>query len=60
MAGVSRSATVCIAYILQKLKVSLEDAVGLVKDANPDICPNDGFMKQLKAYGIGLLSTLLY
>eukprot|EP00026_Physarum_polycephalum_P012463 Phypoly_transcript_12774.p1 GENE.Phypoly_transcript_12774~~Phypoly_transcript_12774.p1 ORF type:complete len:363 (+),score=56.67 Phypoly_transcript_12774:12-1100(+) len=50
MAGVSRSATICIAYILQKLKVSLEDAVGLVKDARPDICPNDGFMRQLKAY----------
>jgi len=50
VAGVSRSATICIAYIIQKLKVTLEDAFGLVKDARPTICPNDGFMKQLKEF----------
>ncbi|KAF2069722.1 hypothetical protein CYY_008963 [Polysphondylium violaceum] len=49
-AGISRSATVVVAYIMRKLKISLEDALGLVTDARPIVCPNEGFMKQLQKY----------
>jgi hypothetical protein len=40
----------CIAYITRKLRVTLKDAYGLVKDAKSNIRPNDGFVQQLKEY----------
>ncbi|KAN0029007.1 hypothetical protein ACTFIV_010876 [Dictyostelium citrinum] len=49
-AGISRSATICIAYIMRKLNISFEDAHGLLSDARPIIFPNDSFIKQLKKY----------
>ncbi|KAM9998021.1 hypothetical protein ACTFIY_007679 [Dictyostelium cf. discoideum] len=49
-AGISRSATICIAYIMRKLNISFEDAHGLVSDARPIIYPNESFIKQLKKY----------
>lgn len=49
-AGVSRAPTVCIAYLMKKLNLSVEDAMELVKDARPDTEPNPGFMRQLKEY----------
>eukprot|EP01122_Echinamoeba_exundans_P001206 TRINITY_DN1118_c0_g1_i1.p1 TRINITY_DN1118_c0_g1~~TRINITY_DN1118_c0_g1_i1.p1 ORF type:complete len:286 (+),score=44.50 TRINITY_DN1118_c0_g1_i1:420-1277(+) len=49
-AGVSRAPTICIAYLMKKLKVTFEDAFELVKDARPAIEPNSGFVLQLKDY----------
>lgn len=49
-AGVSRAPTVCIAYLMKKLKLSLDDAMELVKDARPCTSPNPGFLLQLKDY----------
>jgi len=48
--GVSRSATVVIAYIMKHEKLPLEEAYNLTKKAKPDIKPNPGFMEQLKLY----------
>ncbi|KYQ92826.1 putative protein tyrosine phosphatase [Tieghemostelium lacteum] len=49
-AGISRSASICIAYCIRKLKITYEDAHGIVQDARSIIYPNEGFIKQLQAY----------
>lgn len=46
-AGISRSATVCIAYIMYLKKLSLEDAYSFVKSKRSVIAPNLNFMRQL-------------
>lgn len=47
-AGVSRSSTVCIAYLMTFLKLSFDSAFRLVKSKRECIRPNDGFLNQLK------------
>lgn len=47
-AGVSRSASIVIAYLILKSSLSFESALALVKAARPCIRPNDGFMIQLR------------
>lgn len=49
-AGISRSASVCIAYVMNKEKVSYSKAFSLVAAVRPGIEPNDGFVEQLKEY----------
>lgn len=48
--GVSRSASVVIAYIMKQKQWDLETAYRYVKEKRPCIRPNDGFMKQLNEY----------
>lgn len=47
-AGVSRSASVVIAYLILYQKLSFEDAFQAVKKTRPCIRPNDGFIVQLR------------
>lgn len=47
LAGVSRSVTVTVAYLMQKLHLSLNDAYDLVKRKKSNISPNFSFMGQL-------------
>lgn len=47
-AGVSRSSTVCIGYLMQHKQMDFESAFRLVKLERECIRPNDGFLKQLK------------
>ncbi|XP_055447828.1 dual specificity protein phosphatase 9 isoform X2 [Psammomys obesus] len=47
LAGVSRSVTVTVAYLMQKLHISLNDAYDLVKRKKSNISPNFNFMRQL-------------
>nr|XP_009925505.1 PREDICTED: dual specificity protein phosphatase 14 isoform X1 [Haliaeetus albicilla] len=49
-AGVSRSATLCIAYLMKYHKVSLFEAYNWVKSRRPVIRPNVGFWRQLIDY----------
>ncbi|KAH3764203.1 phosphatases II [Pelomyxa schiedti] len=56
--GISRSATIVSAYLMYKIKVSVEDAVGLIHDARPVVQPNDGFMSQLHSYYLKLHPTV--
>lgn len=46
-AGVSRSATICMAYLIKYHKLSFIAAYGVVKAAREIICPNTGFLDQL-------------
>ncbi|KAF7221855.1 transcript variant X3 [Nothobranchius furzeri] len=48
--GRSRSATICIAFLMKHHKVSLTEAVQRVKTARHVIDPNPGFMSQLRRY----------
>jgi len=45
--GLSRSATICIAYCMGKYRLGYEDARALVRRARPIIEPNEGFVSQL-------------
>lgn len=47
-AGVSRSSTICIAFMIAKLEFNFDLAFSLVKSKREYIRPNDGFMKQLQ------------
>ncbi|EFA76776.1 putative protein tyrosine phosphatase [Heterostelium album PN500] len=49
-AGMSRSASICIAYMMRKLNIDYSDAHGLLLDARRIIYPNRGFVKQLMEY----------
>lgn len=49
-AGVSRSATICIAYLMNQKHMTCEEALNHIKSLRPVVCPNSGFIEQLKAY----------
>ena len=49
-AGMSRSATVCIAYLMKSEGLSFKEAFDKCQNARPYIRPNSGFTKFLKAY----------
>ena len=49
-AGISRSGTVVIAYIMKTRYLSLQEASGLVQTKRPKVRPNDGFSAQLKEF----------
>jgi len=46
-AGISRSATVCIAYLMYAARASLDDAHDYLKRCRPLVSPNLNFMRQL-------------
>jgi dual specificity phosphatase 12 len=50
--GKSRSATICIAYLLHRQPGALtpQSALALVRETRPLCEPNDGFMEQLELY----------
>jgi len=47
LAGISRSVTVTVAYLMQKLTLSMNDAYDIVKLKKSNISPNFNFMGQL-------------
>lgn len=49
-AGVSRSATICLAYLMFTVKIGLEAAFEHVKSRRSVISPNLNFMSQLKNF----------
>ncbi|KAL2809975.1 protein-tyrosine phosphatase-like protein [Aspergillus granulosus] len=50
--GKSRSATICIAYLLHRQRSALtpQSALDLIRESRPLCEPNSGFMKQLELY----------
>lgn len=57
-AGISRSPTIIIAYVMRYLKVYFYDAYKLVKGKRLSINPNAGFVSQLKDYECCLKNKL--
>lgn len=49
-AGVSRSSSIVIGYLMQREGLSFEDAYSQVKLARPSVHPNPGFYQQLQSY----------
>jgi len=47
MAGISRSATVVIAYLMSRKQLTFFEAAAIVKSGRKIISPNEGFTKQL-------------
>ncbi|XP_050090933.1 dual specificity protein phosphatase 18 [Anopheles aquasalis] len=47
VAGISRSATLCLAYLMKHHRMSLKDAYNHIKDKRPQVRPNVSFVKQL-------------
>ncbi|EGG15127.1 hypothetical protein DFA_09951 [Cavenderia fasciculata] len=53
-AGVSRSATISIAYLMRKQSIGFEEAYAFVLNQRRVIYPNNGFIKQLLEYELQL------
>lgn len=51
-AGISRSTTLVLAYLIKYKKMSFEKALETVREIRPKINPNQGFIKQLKEYDL--------
>ena len=49
-AGVSRSATIVLSYLIKYHNMTVQDAKAFVKKKRPCICPNHGFISQLIAF----------
>uniref|UniRef100_A0A673G6B6 protein-tyrosine-phosphatase n=1 Tax=Sinocyclocheilus rhinocerous TaxID=307959 RepID=A0A673G6B6_9TELE len=56
-AGISRSATICLAYLIHARRVSLNEAFDFVKCRRQVISPNLAFMGQLLQFETDVLST---
>ena len=56
-AGKSRSASVCIAFLMRTNRVSLLEAFKFVRERRTCAMPNTGFMRQLKSYEEILINT---
>ena len=48
--GVSRSATIVLAYLMWKTHLNFDDVYSFVKKRRPEIDPNNGFRRQLKLF----------
>jgi len=58
-AGVSRSATIMTAYVMNRFNMTFKDAYKLVKSKRYVIAPNPGFVEQLKQFEVELQETAL-
>ncbi|KAF7696966.1 dual specificity protein phosphatase 4 [Silurus meridionalis] len=56
-AGISRSATICLAYLMKKKRVCLDEAFEFVKQRRSIISPNFSFMGQLLQFESQVLAT---
>ncbi|CAC9502421.1 putative putative dual-specificity protein phosphatase [Leishmania infantum JPCM5] len=50
MVGVSRSASVVVAYLIKKYGLSQDDAISLIRCTRPVVQPNPGFQRQLSMW----------
>lgn len=55
-AGVSRSVTITVAYLMKRKHMTFRQAFAHVKKCRPIANPNIGFIRQLEQYGASLAS----
>jgi protein-tyrosine phosphatase len=56
-AGISRSVTMVVAYLMADLGLSYEDALARVQQVRPQANPNQGFVQQLQEWQVVLQRT---
>ncbi|XP_042381231.1 dual specificity protein phosphatase 1-like [Zingiber officinale] len=49
-AGMSRSVTIVLAYLMKKNHITLREALSLVRGKRPRVAPNHGFLTQLENF----------
>ena len=49
-AGISRSVSIVVAYLMSRREKSLAEALDIVRTARPRAKPNEGFLKQLELF----------
>eukprot|EP00667_Euglena_gracilis_P006763 EG_transcript_6825 len=49
-AGLSRSASLVCAYLMRENRWTFEQSLDFVRAARPNVCPNEGFVKQLQLF----------
>jgi protein-tyrosine phosphatase len=49
-AGISRSSSITMCYLIKSNKYTVDEALKVVKDGRPIACPNSGFYKQLNEW----------
>lgn len=54
MAGISRSSTIIMAYLMSEKQMGLEEAYVFVKQKRRIVRPNSGFKRQLRQYELDL------
>lgn len=54
-AGISRSVTICCAYLMKIQRLSARESLQRLKAVRPCARPNEGFMRQLREYEAELL-----
>lgn len=57
LAGVSRSVTITVAYLMSHMSLSLNDAFSLVRSRKSNVGPNFHFMEQLHAFERELMNS---
>ncbi|EPS94959.1 phosphatases II [Fomitopsis schrenkii] len=57
-AGISRSPSLVVAYLMKSRGMSLKEALGHVARARPQVSPNPGFLRQLKELDQDLHGTV--
>lgn len=58
IAGISRSTTVVVAYLMKKNQWTFSDALGLVQSRRAIADPNIGFIEQLRLYQSTFIKSL--
>jgi protein-tyrosine phosphatase len=59
LAGISRSASIVIAYLMNSQKIYYKQAFNLVKEKRPNVKPNQGFVKQLREFEKELFTVVV-
>eukprot|EP00639_Heterosigma_akashiwo_P014405 CAMPEP_0206374734 /NCGR_PEP_ID=MMETSP0294-20121207/8480_1 /ASSEMBLY_ACC=CAM_ASM_000327 /TAXON_ID=39354 /ORGANISM="Heterosigma akashiwo, Strain CCMP2393" /LENGTH=575 /DNA_ID=CAMNT_0053822559 /DNA_START=409 /DNA_END=2132 /DNA_ORIENTATION=- len=55
--GISRSASICIAYVMKETQVGVKDALSHVRRCRPFVSPNPGFLAQLECLPLQQLQS---
>ncbi|KHJ42153.1 hypothetical protein D918_07685 [Trichuris suis] len=55
--GISRSPAVATAYLMRRYKVDADEALRRIRSCRPIVCPNEGFLRQLRLFHVNSWCT---